>query len=105
MGLAVCRKGYDALPLEKRTAAVSFLRRYFSTYVRDQIRSVIAVDPEGWFASYHMFWGMSVRNALRKSGFGEGFFPIGNLDDIYVELIEDAVKEDQCPTSLNPTGR
>jgi hypothetical protein len=34
---------------------------------------------------------MAVRNLLRKGGFGEKELGVGNLDDVYVELVEQAV--------------
>jgi hypothetical protein len=37
-------------------------------------------------------WGMSVRNLLRQKGFSEEHFGIDNLDDIYISLVEEALK-------------
>lgn len=39
----------------------------------------------------HFGFGMAVRNLLRKEGFGEDYFGIENLDDVYVPLLEMAV--------------
>ena len=71
--------------------AVDWLRGYLDFTVVDQIRTAIAADPEHWVAPYHFFWGMAIRNALRQAGFGEDYWPIWNLDDIYVPLVERAV--------------
>ena len=71
--------------------AVQFLREHLSADVQAQIRE--AIPTEAWPAAYHTFWGMGIRNALREAGYGEGPFGIANLDNIYVELVEAAVKE------------
>jgi hypothetical protein len=70
--------------------AVAFLRAHFSAETAAQIRD--AMPTEDWPAGYHTFWGMGVRNALRSAGFGEREFAIGNLDNIYVQLVEEAVR-------------
>jgi hypothetical protein len=81
-------------PQEKIDAAVDFLRRQW-TAAREALfaegRALITADPENWFAPYHFSWGMAVRNELRSGGFGEDFWPIWNLDDIYVPLAERAL--------------
>lgn len=77
---------------EKKAPAVYMLRKELSKDVQQQIREAVAADPENWCAPYHFFWGMAIRNLLRDKGFGEDYWPIWNLDDIYVSLVEDAVK-------------
>lgn len=73
--------------------AVEFLRRDLAA-VREAIQDAIAAGGEhGWYAPYHFGWGMAVRNKLRDAGFGEKEFGVGNLDNIYVKLVEDAMKE------------
>jgi len=81
-------------PAEKIEPAVTYLREKvikLSDFAK--IREAIDADPDNWVAPYHFFFGMAVRNALRDGGFGEDYFPIWNLDDIYVPLIERAVKD------------
>lgn len=72
--------------------AVAFLGGHFSADVKRRIRDALARQDPDWPAAYHMHWGMGVRNALREHGFGEEPFGIGNLDNIYVALIEESVK-------------
>lgn len=43
--------------------------------------------PERW----HFLGGMAIRNLLRERGFGELYFGIENLDDIYIGLVEAAM--------------
>lgn len=74
--------------------AVTMLRHELAT-VAPSIRAAIrdASPVYGWVAPYHMGWGMSIRNLLRNRGFGEKAFGIHNLDNIYAELVEEAVQE------------
>lgn len=92
MGLKSSKKIYEAIPKEKKAPAVKFLEGILGDKKKIQVE--IEREPELWFAKYHHGWGTGIRNRLRGEGFGEEFFGIGNLDDIYVELVEDAVKEE-----------
>lgn len=76
--------------------AVRFLCDWFPDHVKEDIRQRHQEDPEYWWAPYHLFWGMGVRNKLRDEGFGEDDFGIHNLDNIYVELVEEAVDVTTC---------
>lgn len=90
MGLPECRKAYEAIPASKREPAIAYLRKHLAE--KEKIRRLIKKDSVNWCIPYHLTWGMTVRNKLRGAGFGEEYFNIGNLDDIYVELVEDAVR-------------
>jgi hypothetical protein len=85
---------YNELPSSKTAPAVALLREKISKSDRVAIQESIAKDPDNWYVPYHFWFGMSVRNLLRQGGFGEDYWPIWNLDDIYVFLIEEAVKEE-----------
>ncbi len=91
MGLKECKIIYNALSIKKKEKAIKFLKKWI--YKKDilKLRKLIKKDPVGWFGLYHHGWGTAIRNALRHNGFGEEYFGIRNLDDIYVELVEDAV--------------
>jgi hypothetical protein len=93
MGLKECRIIYNALSQEKKNKVIKFLRKIIPDDDKLKIRQLIHEAPEGWFAFYHHGWGTAIRNALRHKRFGEKYFGINNLDDIYVELVEDAIKE------------
>lgn len=71
--------------------AVEWIRGYLEPQVQRQIAQVIGTPD--WPAAYHFGWGMGMRNALRRNGFGEREFGIQNLDNIYIELVEEAVDE------------
>ena len=69
---------------------------FFKEWDNDTFLSVkvaMATSPNKWWVPAHLRWGMSVRNMLRKNGFLDTHSPSGNLDDIYVQLIEAAVKK------------
>lgn len=72
--------------------AVRFLREWLSPMVRFQIRELVDKQSRDWPVAYHSFWGMGVRNALRDRGFGEDALGVLNLDNVYVELVEEAVR-------------
>jgi len=93
MGLPECRIIYNALLEEKKNPAIDCLKKFITKKDKIEIRKAIKKDSEGWFAFHHFEYGMHIRNLLRKKGFGEEYFGINNLDNIYVELVEDAVKE------------
>ncbi len=91
MGLKENKELYQSLKESKKLSALSFL----AIYVTDKkiIKAVIERDPTYWWTLYHFHWGMAVRNALREVDYGEEYFGIGNLDDIYIELVEDMINE------------
>lgn len=87
-----CEAMYRALTPEKKQPALELLRKELAP-ARADIVSDMERDGEHWIAGNHHGWGTSVRNFLRQSGYGEEYFGVHNLDDIYVALIEEAVGE------------
>jgi hypothetical protein len=92
-GLLAFHQRIYAQYADRKAPAVEMLRNELADSVKDEIRAAIAADPSHWAAPYHFFWGMGIRNLLREKGFGEDYWPIWNLDDIYVMLVEDAVRQ------------
>ncbi len=88
--LEECRALYLALPREQKEPALAFLRERLCREA-EEIRRCQRANPETWWAAGHIRWGMAVRNALRTAGFDETYFQILNLDDIYIQLIEEAL--------------
>jgi hypothetical protein len=82
---------YSAYTQEKKDPVILMLRTELSP-ILDDIRFKISGNPEGWYVPYHFGWGMAVRNLLREKGYGEEYWPIWNIDDIYVQLVEDACR-------------
>jgi hypothetical protein len=88
---AECVQMYKDLTPEVKAPALAMLAMELEP-VKAEIQAAYDKDPEGWIGPYHFFWGMGVRNLLREKGFGEEYFKIHNLDDIYVALVEEALK-------------
>ena len=93
MGLKDNRNIYDSLNPALRDKAIKFLRKLLTIKTKKEIKIAINNNPEHWFTPYHFGWGMTIRNKLREAGFGENDFEIKNIDDIYVELVEDAINK------------
>lgn len=72
--------------------AVEFLRTTLQP-VREQIQAAMVEDPNGWWMGYHFGWGMAVRNILRQNGYGEKELLVWNLDDVYIQLVEEAIRQ------------
>ena len=89
---------YNCLDKDKKQQAIDFLK--INLIDQDKIRLEINKDPENWISPFHFGWGMTIRNLLRVNGFDEKFFSVDNLDDIYVELIEEAVLIKKCACSI-----
>lgn len=68
--------------------AITYLMDNIPAETWDAIAKEIRKKGPRWWASHHLGFGMGVRNLLRKGGFNAG--PL--LDDIWVELVEGAVK-------------
>jgi hypothetical protein len=86
-----CARMYAELSDDLRIPALLCLRKELNP-VLSEIKNAYRKDPKNWYVGYHFGWGMSVRNLLREKGFGEEYFKIHNLDDIYVALIEEALE-------------
>lgn len=83
---------YNELPASKKKPALDLLKEKITKEDQEKIRIEMAADSDNWYVPYHFRFGMDIRNILRSNGFGEEYWPIWNLDDIYVWLLEDAVK-------------
>jgi hypothetical protein len=88
------RKFYDALPAEKKLPAIILLSKKLNDVNRAYMKKLKAASPDDWYVGQHFGGGMFVRNYLRRNGFGEAYWPIWNLDDIYVFLLEDAIDKE-----------
>lgn len=86
-----CNQMYQGIPDDIRIPALLCLRKELNP-VLSEIKNAYKQNPEDWYVPYHFGWGMGVRNFLREKGFGEDYFGIHNLDDIYVALVEEALE-------------
>lgn len=81
-----------ALTGEQRNHACGILLRCITPKVWGEVQKAIAKNPKKWWVGYHFGWGMGIRNLLRKEGFKDSESKSGNLDDIYIPLVEEAVR-------------
>jgi hypothetical protein len=86
-----CLQMYEEIPYELKIPVLAMLAQELRFSVAD-IRREYKADPENWSSAYHFWWGMAVRNLLREKGYGEAYFKVHNLDDIYISLVEEALK-------------
>jgi hypothetical protein len=82
---------YAEIPWEIKKPALAMLFSELGS-VKGEIRKAYVADPKNWYIGYHFGWGMAVRNLLRQKGFGEKYFHVHNLDDIYIALVEEELE-------------
>jgi len=70
----------------------------FETFVI--LQKAIAKDPD-WYISRHFTWGMYIRNLLRKDCCLDVDLPSGNWDDVYIQVVEAAIRKGNIKLSLN----
>ncbi len=85
------REAYNAIPSEIKAPALSLLADLLEPVAAD-IRKDYAEDSLNWRKHGHFHFGLAVRNQLRRKGFDAEYFGVANLDDIYVFLVEEALK-------------
>jgi len=85
------REAYNVIPPEVKAPALSLLAELLEP-VAAEIRNDYAADAENWWKHGHFHFGLAVRNQLRRKGYDADYFGIANLDDIYVFLVEEALK-------------
>jgi len=108
----------QAVPHNMMQAAAAFLREWLNAEEIAEIRRLVRKHGTGdWIWHLHdesiedlyplerhyaihlapqFGFGMQVRNALRRAGFGERELGVRNLQEVYVGLLE-AAAEDECP--------
>jgi hypothetical protein len=73
-----------------REEAARFLARSIEPDARRRILVALQSNPGEVMSSFRL--GMSVRNTLRSGGFTEESLGVSNLDDVWYELLEAAVR-------------
>lgn len=86
------RAMYAAIPDHLKAPALAVLAE-IPADVEQDIKTAFTKNPDHWWRTPDFrLWGMAVRNLLRSRGFDSDHFHIHNLDDIYISLVEDALK-------------
>jgi hypothetical protein len=91
---------YTAISAEKKAPALALLREATVPVTADARLHGTPVNAEWW--KTHKLIGMALCNLLRSRGYGEVYFGVPNLDDIYVSLIEEACAPE--PTGYDPAS-
>lgn len=86
-----CMHMYADIDDGLKAPALAMLKISLEPVLTD-IRLAYNKSPKDWTVGYHFGWGMAVRNLLREKGFGEDYFKVHNLDDIYAPLVEEALQ-------------
>jgi predicted Rdx family selenoprotein len=73
------------------TEAVAWLARDMHPTFVEEAKILRQMKPSGWMIPHHFTAGMMIRNRLREGGFGEKAFGIENLDNIYIEILNEAL--------------
>jgi hypothetical protein len=85
---------WSQYPPDKTAPAVAAVRAWLQTSeTYEKLQAWVKADPKEWWFIHHFFGGMQTRNYLRQHGFGEDYWPVWNLDDLWVKIIEEAVRE------------
>lgn len=81
---------WQNLPPDVQEKAIACMQTFFAEYpdVAEEVTTAIKTDPDTWWAPYHFYWGMGVRNMLRNQVEIDGTERIGNWDDYYIYAIE-----------------
>lgn len=89
---------FATLDPDKVDAAAHAMRKVLDTSgTTTEIRKAIKeYGRHEWIHNFsggmgHFGWGMGARNWLRSAGYGEKYWPVDNLDDYYVSIVEYAV--------------
>ena len=97
---ALFRKNKDLknLSQDNRQKMIYYLRVKLPEDFKEELIKKIKNDPKEWYLNsdlnmmpFHFNHGMAIRNLLRSGGFSEEKIGIDNLDNIYVEILEEVV--------------
>lgn len=89
--LEEAKKLWESFPISKKAPVFEMVNRELSDKVKNDIRGAIEKNPKEWWTQYHFGWGMGFRNLLREKKFGEEYWGVDNIDDIYVHIIEESL--------------
>lgn len=80
---------------ELRQPAVEMLKQELGSEFADWYEKRRSAHGDDWYLPdlWHFRGGMHVRNLLREKGFGEKYFGVSNIDDVYISLVEEAMDD------------
>lgn len=74
-------------------AAVHLIRSRIAPDHRDALREAMQSDSLAFSAAHHMSAGLTVRNLLRMNGFTEEALAVSSLDEVWADILRDALRE------------
>lgn len=84
------------IPKDVKEKAIEGLKKHLPEGVKQGLKRAMEMYGARWWCegAFHFFAGMDVRNLLRTTiGTPDHMFPSGNLDDYYIALTEEAIKD------------
>lgn len=91
------RRGSEPVDAAARREVVAFLREWLPEAARIEYRAMMEADPAGWHTHPHFAGGVIPEHALRGNGIDERVLNVADLDDVWPELLRQAVQEDGSP--------
>ncbi len=85
---------YAELSPEIRARGVAILKEVIDEHDKEFVRqAIVQYGKCHWVHKLmaHFGWGMWIRNQLRDHGLKDDMVPTNNLDDYYVQMVEEAV--------------
>lgn len=97
----------NSIPPQPHNDAVRYLINSLPGDILTQFRTWVVADPDNWVETqapvgWHFYGGMQLRNHLRDGGFTEDGLGVMNLDDVYIDLIREAVERMDEPAEVSP---
>ena len=91
---------YAEIPAEKKAPALALLRDVTSLVIADARLHGTPINAEWW--KKHKLIGIALQNLLRSRGYGEEYFGVTALNEIYISLVEEATKPE--PSDYDPAS-
>lgn len=82
---------YTALDPDLRKEAAASVKALLSEKESVSLRNAIKTDPESWWTGFHFIQGARLRTELEVAGFTAERFGVDSLDDIWMDILYDAV--------------
>jgi hypothetical protein len=89
-----------SVPSSEKTKAVQYLIDHIPDETMIDVKNAMDQNGKDWWIGHHHGFGMDIRNLLRQGEFEWG---PDDLDNLWVGLVERAVRNKFCTKSSAPT--
>ena len=80
---------WNELDEEIKIMAIAACKTVIDGETKKKIFEEYDKDPIYWWAKYHFYWGMYIRNKIRElTKITDDKLPSGNWDDYYIQAVE-----------------